>query len=172
MNEINIDTKILEEFEEEERDYSHFYKDTVETIKLYALYVDKSNNLFHIKKDIAHISNKELSRENLISIIKDYMIYNKIKYRLISMLKWNISIEPEEVSEYLSDDKRFTCIDNISSIDTIRFDDSITLFHNLNSLYLVFHEKWSLHENKTKKVYIHQNQKKKKSKKTTRKNNT
>ena len=84
------------------------------------------------------------------------------------MLKWNINIEPDEISNYLKEDNKYDFIKNIRNLDSITFDDSINLFHNLNSLYLVFHERWKLLENKTKKIYLNKKLKTRKtrSKKT------
>jgi hypothetical protein len=94
-------------------------------------------------------------------------MYNNKKYRLISMIKWNITIEPDEISDYLRNNKSLDYITNIRNLDTITFDDSINLFQNMNSLYLVFHEKWKLLENKTKKIYLNKklNNRKTRSKK-------
>jgi hypothetical protein len=58
------------------------------------------------------------------------------------------------MSDYLRNEKKFDFIKSIRNINSVEFEDSINLFHNLNSLYLVFHERWKLLENKTKKVYL------------------
>jgi hypothetical protein len=48
MNEL--DTKWIEEFEQDEEIYKDFYKDPIESVRVFLLYVDKKNNLFHFKK--------------------------------------------------------------------------------------------------------------------------
>ena len=149
-----LDTTIIDEFEKNDKLYNDFYKDKIEQINLYILYVDNNNDLFHIKKDTAILNNSKLEKNDLKNLIREYINYQDKKYRLISLLKWNITIEPEEISEYLRNEKDFDFIKSIRSISSIEFEDSINLFHNLNSLYLVFHERWKLLENKTKKVYI------------------
>ena len=134
--------------------YNDFYKDKIEQINLYILYVDNNNDLFHIKKDTATLNNGKLEKDDLKNLIRQYIKYQNKKYRLISLLKWNITIEPEEISDYLRNEKKFDFIKSIRNINSVEFEDSINLFHNLNSLYLVFHERWKLLENKTKKVYL------------------
>ena len=151
---LDLDTKIIDEFEKDDELYNDFYKDKIEHINLYILYVDNNNDLFHIKKDTASLNNSRLEKDDLKNLIRQYIRYEGKKYRLISLLKWNITIEPEEISEYLRNEKEFDFIKSIRNISSIEFEDSINLFHNLNSLYLVFHERWKLLENKTKKVYL------------------
>ena len=151
---LDLDTTIIDEFEKDDELYNDFYKDKIEHINLYILYVDNNNDLFHIKKDTASLNNSRLEKDDLKNLIRQYIRYEGKKYRLISLLKWNITIEPEEISEYLRNEKEFDFIKSIRNISSIEFEDSINLFHNLNSLYLVFHERWKLLENKTKKVYI------------------
>ena len=151
---LDLDTTIIDEFEKDDELYNDFYKDKIEQINLFILYVDNNNDLFHIKKDTATLNNGKLEKDDLKNLIRQYINYQSKKYRLISLLKWNITIEPEEISDYLRNEKEFNFIQSIRNINSIEFEDSINLFHNLNSLYLVFHERWKLLENKTKKVYI------------------
>jgi hypothetical protein len=151
---LDLDTTIIDEFEKDDELYNDFYKDKIEQINLYILYVDNNNDLFHIKKDTATLNNGKLEKDDLKNLIRQYIKYQNKKYRLISLLKWNITIEPEEMSDYLRNEKKFDFIKSIRNINSVEFEDSINLFHNLNSLYLVFHERWKLLENKTKKVYL------------------
>ncbi len=151
---LDLDTTIIDEFEKDDELYNDFYKDKIEQINLYILYVDNNNDLFHIKKDTATLNNGKLEKDDLKNLIRQYIKYQNKKYRLISLLKWNITIEPEEISDYLRNEKKFDFIKSIRNINSVEFQDSINLFHNLNSLYLVFHERWKLLENKTKKVYL------------------
>jgi hypothetical protein len=151
---LNLDTTIIDEFEKDDELYNDFYKDKIEQINLYILYVDNNNDLFHIKKDTTTLNNGKLEKDDLKNLIRQYIKYQNKKYRLISLLKWNITIEPEEISDYLRNEKKFDFIKSIRNINSVEFEDSINLFHNLNSLYLVFHERWKLLENKTKKVYL------------------
>ena len=165
--ELELDTKIIEEFEKSDEIYKDFYKDRLDGVRLFILYVDNKNDLFHIKKDYIPLKQNKVERESLIKLIKEYIMYDSKKYRLISMLKWNITLEPDEIVNYMNDDSQFNFITNIRHLKTIEFEDTINLFHNLNSLYLVFHEKWKLLENKTKKIYLNKklNNRKTRSKK-------
>ena len=153
-DEIDLNVDWVHEFEKDEEIYKDFYKDTIESVKIFILYVDKKNNLFHIKKSLCTLENSEIKKETFIEILKENMFHNNIKYRPISILKWNMDMEPEDVSSYLRDNTRFNFLSIESKIDTLKFNDSINLFHNINSLYIVYHESWKSFNNRTKKIYI------------------
>ncbi len=149
-----LDTNWIKEFEKDEEIYKDFYKDPIESIKIFLLYVDNNNNLFHIKKNLCTLDNSQIKKESLMKIIKEHMFHNKKKYRPISILKWNINMEPEDISSYLKESSKFNFLTVERKIDTIKFEESINLFHNINSLYIVYHESWKSFNNRTKKIYI------------------
>jgi len=134
--------------------------------------LNKKNYLFHIKKDTIILENNCLSKDSLIEILRTYMKHNNKKYRPISILKYNINLEPEEVELYVKGDNNINFLSAEKSIDSIHFEDSIALFQNLNSIYIIFHEDCKSWHNKTKKIYIrnirkcqkHKKQRKTKSK--------
>jgi hypothetical protein len=151
---ITLDVDWVQEFEKDEEIYKDFYKDTIESVRIFVLCVDKKNNLFHIKKSLCTLENSEIKKETLIKILKENMYHNEVKYRPISILKWNMDMEPGEVAGYLRDNSKFNFLSVESKINTLKFNDSINLFHNINSLYIVYHESWKSFNNRTKKIYI------------------
>tara|TARA_Y100001970_G_scaffold27981_1_gene34241 strand:+ start:224 stop:748 length:525 start_codon:yes stop_codon:yes gene_type:complete len=159
------DISWIKEFESSEKEYKDFYSEPVESIQLLLLYVSKQNSLFHIKKDTAILENSCLSKDSLIDILQTYMIHNQKKYRPISMLKYNIHLEPEEVELYIKEDNDNDFLSVEKSIDSIYFEDSIALFQNLNCLYIIFHENCKSWQNKTKKIYIRDIKKRRNQKK-------
>ena len=52
MDEVDLSTAWINEFEYNDTDYEQFYKAKPEYIKLIMLYVDRSNTIIHIKKQI------------------------------------------------------------------------------------------------------------------------
>ena len=114
-----------------------------------------------------------LSKEELIGLIKHNSFNNAIKYSLLSLLKYNIDFEPINLKTFLrSNDKNIgkTYLKSITNIDNIFFEQSISLFHDLNNLFIIFiekgNEKSTFERNNngnltnrqlTKKVYIHSN---------------
>jgi len=166
------DISWIKQFETEDEEYKDFYSEPVDSVRLLLLYVSKKNYLFHIKKDTIVLENNCLSKDSLIEILRTYMKHNNKKYRPISILKYNINLEPEEVELYVKGDNNINFLSAEKSIDSIHFEDSIALFQNLNSIYIIFHEDCKSWHNKTKKIYIrnirkcqkHKKQRKTKSK--------
>ena len=166
------DISWIKQFETEDEEYKDFYSEPVDSVRLLLLYVSKKNYLFHIKKDTVVLENNCLSKDSLIEILRTYMKHNNKKYRPISILKYNINLEPEEVELYVKDSNNINFLSAEKSIDSIHFEDSIALFQNLNSIYIIFHENCKSWHNKTKKIYIrnirkcqkHKKQRKTKSK--------
>ena len=46
-------------------------------------------------------------KDTLMAIIKENMFHNQKKYRPISILKWNITMEPEDISKYI---RKICCV--------------------------------------------------------------
>lgn len=162
-----IDTDWIEEFEKLDEIYKDFYKEQIQSIPIFMIYVDKKNEISFVRKSNISLEDGILKKNNMVALLKEYMYYNEKKYRPISLLKYNINIEPDEVNHYLRNDNTYDFLNIEQSIDDIVFEDSISLFHDINSLYVVFHESWKSFHNKTKKIYI-KNKLKKSNNKTKR----
>ena len=48
---MELSTDWISDFEIEDKDYKQFYKEKVDTVKVYFLYVNKKHSLFHVKKN-------------------------------------------------------------------------------------------------------------------------
>lgn len=149
-----FDTKWIEEFEKEDSLYKDFYKEQIQNIRLIMVYVDTNNSISFVRRSSISLEEGILKKQNLIALLKEYMYYNKKKYRPISLLKYNIDIGPDEVNSYLKTPTDYDFLSVEKKIDDIKYADSISLFHNINSLYIIFHESWNSFHNRTKKIYI------------------
>ena len=149
------------EFKTIDKNYQEFYLDDLTTIKLTIIYIDKNNEIIKTKQEKLFLNEVNyISREELIKILKKNAFLENIKYNLLSILKCNIDIQPNEVKHFLNIEindfyERFVI--PIKNIDTILFNKSIYMFSDLNELIIVFHEKCEK-ENKphniTKRIYI------------------
>ena len=149
-----LDIDWITEFEKTDNLYKDFYKEQLDSIRLFMVYVDCHNKISFMKRSSVTLDSGILKKANLLSILKEFMYHNKKKYRPISLLKYNIDIGPVEVNTYLKNESSFNFLTIEKSIDDIIFNDSISLFHDVNSLYIVFHESWNSFHNRTKKIYI------------------
>jgi len=151
---MELSTDWIEDFEIEDKDYKQFYKEPVKSIQVYCLYVNRYQELFHIKKQKIDLHNSQLEKRALIALIKKYRDYQNKTYVPLSILKYNITLEPQYVQEFISNPADFKYTQAESSIETIDWFDSIVFLQEVNSLYIVFREKWKTKGNGTKKIYI------------------
>lgn len=148
------DTSWMDILEEEEKDYKSFYKENVDIIKIFFTYVDANNNIYNVKKDNLLIENSKITREELIYLLKKNKINNNKNHKLISVLQYNIDLEPEEVLSYLKNKEKYNFLTIVSKVDNILWNDTINIFKNLNSLHIVYYEEPIRKSSNTKKVYI------------------
>ena len=98
-------------------------------------------------------------------MITENKICNYTKYSLSTILKFNINIDPEHIKTFVLDDDPIPNDENIFSkiknIDDIMWDDSITMFEALNTLFLIYNTKNSSSAH-TKRVMLKQNTTRKK----------
>ena len=164
-NELNDEW--INNFEKTDKLYQDFYKDNLYYVNLKFIYVNRENEIDKIKKEVFLMSKPNyISREEIIQILKESSIDNVKRYSLLSILKYNILLETDEVKKFLlleTEERNF--LKNVKNIDAITFDKSISMFHDLNDLILIFYEKSSelkkTDPNKaTKKIYLHSTKKK------------
>jgi hypothetical protein len=151
---MELSTDWIEEFEIEDEDYKDFYKEAVTSIKIYFLYVNKNQELFHIKKQKLDLHNSKLEKESLIKLLKNHREYQNKTYIPLSILKHNITLEPQHIQEFINNPSGFEYTEAETSIDTIDWLDSIAFLQEVNSLYIIFREKWQSKKQGTKKIYI------------------
>ena len=162
-----IDTSWIANFKSEEESYNHFYKEPLDSIMIYVLYVNTYKELIHVDIHRCLLAeNGWLKRDRIIALIKQYQMRESVKYKLNSILRYNIDLNPDEITAYASnagtsnagtstsnagtstsnagagtgadDTNRFLTAEKY--LDDIHFNDSITMFHDLNALYFLFSE--------------------------------
>ena len=149
-NEIDeLDCSWINDFEQSENEYASFYKEKIDSIKINYIYIDKTNSVDNIHQENIIIEDGKLDKEKIIDIIKINKNKNNIDYKLISILKYNITLEPEHIKDYINDDLNDNFLSKVDILQDIYFKDSINLFQDLNCLYIIFCDKM-LRENKNK----------------------
>ena len=136
-----------------EQAFDDFYKEPVQNLQIYYYYVNREKELFHIKKDSLIINNGVLEKDHLIYLIGKNRNYNNSKFQPLSLLKYNITINPEDINFFLKDNDFNQFLSVEKNIDSIKWQDTITLFQDLNALIIIYSERISS-QNKTKKIYI------------------
>lgn len=178
INEIyEIDNSWITKFKEEESEYNNFYKEQPTSVKLYFMYVNKENIIDFIKtENILLNNNADLEKNHLIFLIKKNQINHNIKYKLLSLLKFNIDIEPIEVlsmnTTHYQDPTKY--LSNERFLQDIHFNDTVCIFQDINSLFFIFKEqsqenfksKESSSQSTTKKIFFNTNKRKTLKKRT------
>jgi hypothetical protein len=164
---INLDTNWIEEFETTDQNYIPFYNEDVNEIKVTSLYVDNENNIESIKEEILLLKQENMvTKEELIHMIKKNSFKDKKRYTILSLLKYNVDLETTNVKHYLKYPASHDFLVVVKNIDNIPLKKTISMFQDLNTLFILFYEKTtptngSNHQT-TKKIYISNNKTKKK----------
>jgi hypothetical protein len=147
IEEVNIedlDFTWLQEFENIDNEYKNYYSEELQFIKIHSIYVDKDNSIEKVKEEkILLKSPGILQKEELLGIIKHNSFSNEFKYSLLSILKFNIHILPENLNTYLrskNENIGSLFLQSIKNIDSIRFEKSISLFHDINEIIIIFYQ--------------------------------
>jgi hypothetical protein len=156
-----LDTSWLDEFKQAEASYNNFYKEPVNSIRLYMLYINELKEIVLCVKNRYKLDAQNcLTRERILPLIQHYQQQNGQQYKLHSLLRYNIDLNPEEISDFvnemvpLSSSSRFLTTEKY--LDDISYKDSITMFHNLNALYFIFLEvpKKECNQSNTKRIKL------------------
>ncbi len=156
----NLDDDWIIKFEDTDKLYKDFYKDNLYYINLRVIYINRVNEIEKLKQESFLMSKpNNITRNEILEILKKNSIDNDKRYSLLSILKYNILLEPDDIKLYLNDKNGENYLSIIKNIDDIVFNKSITMFHDLNDLILIFYEK-SLElkkpdaNNCTKKIFL------------------
>jgi hypothetical protein len=163
----NLDDSWLKEFESSEKDYKNFYTEDITVIPIHLIYIG-DNSIEKIKEEKIILKTPGvLQKEELVSIIKHNMVSNNIRYALSSILRFNINLEPANLKTFLrTHDKNIgnNFLHPVKNIDNIKFDKTITMFHDINDIFILFNEKIKSDKNKmTKRAHFHSNKKTKRN---------
>ena len=173
MNEKNevLDEEWINEFEKTDKLFQDFYLDDIYYTDIHFVYINTSNDIEKIKEEHFLLSKPNyISREEVIGLLKRNTIVNNKKYSILSILKCNITLKPEEIKNFLKSSNLTDYLDNflvpIKNIDSITFKKTINMFQDLNDLLFIFYEKSDeelkkTSNNVTKKVYLNQTPKRK-----------
>jgi len=168
----SLDASWIHEFEENDQKYNIFYSDDIYYVKLHCVYLDKLSNIEKVKEEKVFMEKPNyLSREEILGILKKHYFQNNVKYSVMAILRYNIDIEPLDVKYFLNEKENsngahhnYTFLTPIKNIDAITFKKTITMFQDLNNIFIIFYEKDKTHmitrENMTKKITLSNTHKK------------
>ena len=152
------------DFKYEDDIYKDFYKENIYYTNLYTIYINRNSEIDVILKENYILSEEnKISREEIVGILKKKSIYNNKNYKVVSVLKYNITLDPSKIVDYINNDDYETYLTNIEHIDNITFEKSINKFQDLTDIYILYYEKStelkSKNKSSTKKIFFRKRRK-------------
>jgi hypothetical protein len=161
----------INNFEKTDKLYQDFYKDDLYYTNLQIVYVNRCSEIEKIKQESFLMTTPNfISREQILEILKKNSNDNGRRYTLLTILKYNITLDADDVIGFLKNNDDNTFLTVVKNIDSIKFERTINMLQDLNDLVFIFYEKSSELKNTnpnnvTKKMYLRPNTKKKTIKK-------
>ena len=165
-----IDEEWIKNFENMENEYDIFYKEKPKIIEIIYIYIDNNKEIEFIKKEDYDLNNEaKILKSNLIFLINDNKIMCEKKYKLLNILKYNFTIEPVEIlhefrkldidiSNNNNNNNNNKYLQNITAINDVLFNDTVELFTELNTLYVIYADEKNIKQT-TKKIFFNNNNK-------------
>ena len=130
------------------------YKAQNTHIEIFFLYIG-NNKIESVHKQRYSLDETALlKRNNVANIIRTHQYLNNTKYKLISLLRYNITLDKEDIeyekdySIYLREEKH---------IDDVHFDDTLNFLQDINALFLVFSRDYKSRDKRETKRIIFNN---------------
>jgi len=138
----NLNDDWINNFEKTDKLYQDFYKDDLYYTNLQIIYVNRDNEIEKMKQEtILMCKPNYISKEEMFEILKNHLNDNERRYRLLSILKYNITLEPDDVAGFMKSDNNDNFLTVIKNIDAVPFEKTINMLHDLNDIIFIFYEK-------------------------------
>ena len=156
----DLDTSWILEHERLSTIKESYLRETMDSINCYFVYINRNQYIEKIITDKLPLLLSDdktysyLSKETLLQIIQSRKIKTPFsKYKLTDVVSYLVDLEPENIQSYsnseneknVKDVKDVKDLDNPffnirSFMDDIKFNNSIFIFHGINSIYFLFEE--------------------------------
>ena len=137
-----LDDDWINNFEKTDRLYQDFYKDDLYYINLQIIYINRLDEIEKIKQESFLMSTPNyISREEIIKILKNNSNDNGRQYRLLSILRYNVTLDPNDVTAFLKNNTNDNFLTIVKNIDAISFEKTINMMQDLNDIIFIFYEK-------------------------------
>lgn len=119
-------------------------KESMEKVMCFFVYIDNENQIKDIQKELCTLEvdtiqnsdSTKIPRNRLLGIIQKKKIFNGEKYRLMDILHFNV---PYDFTNLVESSYQ-NMLKVVTTDDEIRFEPSLCIFHEINSIYFLFQE--------------------------------
>jgi hypothetical protein len=127
-----------------EIDYSKMFKEVnvLNNIKTYITYINSDNEIEIINQKKIYLNNDDniVTRNQLIEVIKNSQKKHNIKYKLISIMVYNIHVTPESLPNYIENPNDFISLYTLNRIESFELQPTLRLLKKYNGIYFFFFE--------------------------------
>jgi hypothetical protein len=154
-----LDLSWMEEYKRLENISENCPRESMDCIKTYVLYIDKDLNIENILvESFTLTANGEggaiIPKDVLLKYVQDKKVKNGVKYSLYDILFYNVDLESADIDNYVGEGEGGEDILSkfrgffrpVSIIHEIVVLPSLFIFHDLNSLFVLFKERGSENE--------------------------
>lgn len=143
------DQELYQEYEKKpievpEIDYSKMFKEVkiLNNIKTYITYINSDNEIEIINQKKIYLNNDDniVTRNQLIEVIKNSQKKHNIKYKLISIMVYNIHVTPESLPSYIENPNDFISLYTLNRIESFELQPTLRLLKKYNGIYFFFFE--------------------------------
>jgi len=139
-----LDMSWIQDFVEEDSKYTDFYEEDVTFVQLRILYANQANEICKIMTEKFHmLEPNKISKEELLQIIKERRTIENKYYNMVSIMKYNIDLSPQNIKSFIKSpakNRGDAYLTALSCVDTIHFEKTITIFQDLNELFIVYYD--------------------------------
>jgi len=137
-----IDESWATNYKNANKKYDQFYREDVNVIHISSIYINNKNEIQQITRDPKELSvSNYLTKHEITEFIKCKMKGDNenVNIKNISICKYNINIDPENVEYFLKSNHNFNYLTPVQKIKDIFFEQTITFFNDLNELFILFY---------------------------------
>lgn len=127
-----------------EIDYSKMFKEikVLNNIKTFITYINSDNEIEIINQKKIYLNNEDniVTRNQLIDVIKNSQRKHNVKYKLISIMVYNIHVTPESLPNYIENPNDFISLYTLNRIESFELQPTLRLLKKYNGIYFFFFE--------------------------------
>lgn len=140
MDEV-MDVSWINQYEDEDKYYELFYPENAKKIKVSILYVNKKKELEKINEKMVYLNTEnKITREEFVRIIKDNERMDKLRYKLLGIVIYNIELKHSDLRNYMNGTEKYDFITNLRNIEDYELRPTINCLQEINNLYVIFNE--------------------------------
>jgi hypothetical protein len=146
----DLDTSWIEEYTRLEKIDKNYSREPMKNIHVFFVYINSRSEIETVEQIVEPLEEGDtttvIKNSRLLQLIQSKKKYTPTtKYKLKTILLFNVLLEPENIQDYSHADnyQEITSpfLKEVSLLNDIKIEPSIFIFHDMNSLYLLFTEK-------------------------------